>query len=72
MRAIDWVEPPSGTGGHLRILDQSLLPGLETYLEVHAVEDLLDAIARLAVRGAPALGVAGALGVALAVQNLTA
>lgn len=70
MRAIDWTDGTTERPGHIRLLDQSLLPQSETVLEIDTVDDLIDAIKRLAVRGAPALGVAGALGVALAVQNL--
>lgn len=72
MRPIDWVDGEGDAPGHLALLDQSLLPAQERVLRIHTVDDLVDAIARLAVRGAPALGVAGAFGVALAVQNLPA
>jgi methylthioribose-1-phosphate isomerase len=68
MRAIDWVSGPDG--GHIRLIDQTRLPGTLVELEIRAVEELVDAIHRLAVRGAPALGVAGAMGVALAVGTL--
>ena len=70
MRAIDWISGTADRPGHIRLLDQSLLPQSESVVDIDTVDDLIDAIARLAVRGAPALGVAGALGVALAVQNL--
>lgn len=46
----------------IRLLDQTLLPGDERYLDVGTVDALVDAIQRLAVRGAPALGAVGALG----------
>jgi S-methyl-5-thioribose-1-phosphate isomerase len=60
MRSIDW------DGGVIRIIDQTALP-TELRLEaITSVEALVGAIRRLAVRGAPALGAAGALGVALA------
>ena len=48
------------------IIDQTLLPGELRRLNIAEVADLVDAIRRLAVRGALAIGVAGALGVALA------
>ncbi|MBP2323879.1 methylthioribose-1-phosphate isomerase [Kibdelosporangium banguiense] len=51
------------------LIDQTLLPGTLTTIEIDTVDELIDAIKRLAVRGAPALGVAGALGVALAATN---
>jgi methylthioribose-1-phosphate isomerase len=63
MRTIDWVD------GRIVLIDQTLLPGELKTLEITDVDDLIDAIKRLAVRGAPALGVAGALGVALAARN---
>lgn len=72
MRPIDWVDAAPGTPGHIALLDQSLLPGQTLVLQIHTIDELVDAISRLAVRGAPALGVAGAFGVALAVQNLPA
>lgn len=52
--------------GAVRILDQTRLPRAEVYLELREVDALIDAIRTLAVRGAPAIGVAGGLGVALA------
>lgn len=60
MRTIDWVD------GAVEIIDQTALPAHERVLRLTTVAQMLDAIARLAVRGAPAIGVAGALGVALA------
>ncbi|MFI7639855.1 S-methyl-5-thioribose-1-phosphate isomerase [Nonomuraea sp. NPDC049400] len=60
MRTIDWVD------GAIELVDQTLLPDKCVMLRIHTVDDLVDAIQRLAVRGAPALGVAGALGVVLA------
>ena len=52
--------------GHVRMIDQRLLPGRLEFLEARTVHELCDAISTLAVRGAPALGVAGAMGMALA------
>ncbi|MEU6998918.1 S-methyl-5-thioribose-1-phosphate isomerase [Nonomuraea sp. NPDC046570] len=60
MRTIDWVD------GAIELVDQTLLPDRCVMLRVTTVDELIDAIRRLAVRGAPALGVAGAFGVALA------
>ena len=53
-------------GDHVRLIDQRQLPGKLVFLEARTVDELCDAIRTLAVRGAPALGVAGAMGVALA------
>jgi methylthioribose-1-phosphate isomerase len=50
----------------VRILDQRRLPQQERYVEIRTVARLIWAIRSLAVRGAPALGIAGAYGVALA------
>ncbi len=60
MRTIDWAD------GGIRLIDQTALPAKLDVLTVDSVEQLVAAIRRLAVRGAPALGAAGALGVALA------
>ncbi|RSN68911.1 S-methyl-5-thioribose-1-phosphate isomerase [Actinomadura sp. WAC 06369] len=57
------------TGDALRLLDQTVLPARVEHLEVRDVDALVDAIRRLVVRGAPALGVAGAFGVAIAVRQ---
>ena len=54
----------------LRIIDQTLLPNEEKYLELSAPEDIWEAIYMLRVRGAPAIGVAGAYGLYLAVEPL--
>jgi len=50
----------------VRLIDQRLLPGRLEFLDAHTVDELCHAIRTLAVRGAPALGVAGAMGMALA------
>jgi methylthioribose-1-phosphate isomerase len=55
--------------GAVELLDQTLLPAVETTLRCATVDALVDAIQRLAVRGAPALGIAGAYGVALAAAS---
>ncbi|MDQ4069506.1 MAG: S-methyl-5-thioribose-1-phosphate isomerase [Actinomycetota bacterium] len=53
-------------GGCVRMIDQRLLPARLEFVEASTVDELCDAIRTLAIRGAPALGVAGAMGVALA------
>jgi len=55
--------------GHIEALDQTALPHRVRVLRISTVEALVQAITRLAVRGAPVLGVAGAFGVALAVRQ---
>jgi len=63
-RALRWIEPPAGPA--IELLDQTRLPAEEVFLTCTDVPQLIDAIRRLVVRGAPLLGVAGAYGVALA------
>jgi methylthioribose-1-phosphate isomerase len=53
--------------GSLRLLDQTLLPDQEVWLDCRTPEQVADAIRRLAVRGAPAIGVAAAYGLALGI-----
>jgi methylthioribose-1-phosphate isomerase len=60
------MRPIEFTGTSLRLLDQTLLPGEERWLECTTPEEVADAIRRLAVRGAPAIGIAAAGGLALA------
>lgn len=50
---------------HLDLLDQRLLPGEIVYLELYTADSVWDAIKHLAVRGAPAIGIAAAYGVVL-------
>ena len=56
------------TGGHLDLLDQRVLPHLVVYLQLTTWHDVSDAIRSMAVRGAPAIGVAAAWGVVLAAK----
>jgi methylthioribose-1-phosphate isomerase len=58
--------PVSWQGDRLVLLDQRRLPGEEVYLECRSWPEVADAIRTLTVRGAPAIGVAAAFGVALA------
>jgi methylthioribose-1-phosphate isomerase len=54
-------------GGRLRLLDQTLLPAEETWIGLEGAGDTAAAIARLAVRGAPNIGIAAAYGLAMAI-----
>jgi len=56
--------------GYVRLIDQRALPGELRFVECETVDELCAAITSLAVRGAPALGAAGAFGVALAARTL--
>jgi methylthioribose-1-phosphate isomerase len=62
-RTIDWVD------GAVELIDQTRLPDELVVLRVDDVPTLVAAIQRLAVRGAPAIGVAGAFGVVLALRE---
>ncbi len=62
-RTVDWVE------GAVEVIDQTVLPGSVEVLRLTAVADMVAAVDRLAVRGAPALGVVGGFGVALAYRE---
>ena len=64
-----WV---GGRPGHCRMVEQTLLPLQTVMLDVSDVDAMVDAIRRLAVRGAPAIGVAAAFGVLLGVQGVPA
>ena len=60
------IEPLAWQGGHLRLLDQTKLPNDEVWLELTDHTQVAEAISSMRVRGAPAIGVAGAFGLALA------
>ncbi|MFF3209551.1 S-methyl-5-thioribose-1-phosphate isomerase [Streptomyces sp. NPDC002886] len=60
LRAVEWA------GDALALIDQTALPHRKEVLRVADVDALVDAIRRLVVRGAPAIGAAGAYGVAIA------
>jgi methylthioribose-1-phosphate isomerase len=63
----DDTGPSRGSaGGAVVLIDQRRLPGELAFLTCRSVDELCDAIRTLAVRGAPALGAAGAMGIALA------
>ena len=55
--------------GALRMLDQRLLPLEEQWLELRTWQEVAEAIRDMAVRGAPAIGVAAAYGLALAARQ---
>ncbi len=59
-----------GRPGHVRLIDQTRLPVDYVVLDVRTAEEMFDCIRRLAVRGAPAIGVAAAFGLLLGVQRL--
>lgn len=63
IKAVDWVDDA------LVLLDQTLIPVEESYHSYRDVAGIIDAIKRLVVRGAPAIGVAGAFGVVVAMDE---
>ena len=65
---MEWVG--QARRGHLRLLDQTRLPSETTYIDCHDARAVYEAIGRLSVRGAPAIGVAGAYGMVVASQSV--
>jgi methylthioribose-1-phosphate isomerase len=59
------VKPIEWLGDRVKILDQTRLPQEEVYLELDSYQDIASAITELKIRGAPAIGVAGAYAIAL-------
>lgn len=66
------IEPIRWRGDYLELLDQRLLPAQEMYVALRDVESIAAAIRDMIVRGAPAIGITAAYGVALAAKNLHA
>jgi len=66
------IEAIAWRDDHVRILDQTKLPGEEVYLECRTLDDIAGAIKRLSIRGAPAIGIAAAMGVAFLTGKITA
>ena len=62
IRAVEWVE------GHIRLIDQRLLPGEHTHIVLQTLAEAVDAIRDMAVRGAPAIGITAAYAVVLAAR----
>ncbi|HTU93964.1 MAG TPA: S-methyl-5-thioribose-1-phosphate isomerase [Gemmataceae bacterium] len=67
-RTLEWI---GGTDGFVRLIDQTQLPATLAYRDCRTVEDVWEAIRVLRVRGAPAIGVAVAMGVVVGVQSCT-
>lgn len=63
INTLQWTE--SG----VRFLDQTKLPAEETYVTCKTAEQVADVIRNMVVRGAPAIGVAAAMGIALGIKN---
>ncbi len=65
--AAEWIGDASGV---FRVLDQTKLPAAEILLDLTTAAGVVDALRRLAIRGAPLIGVAGAYGVHLGIRDL--
>jgi methylthioribose-1-phosphate isomerase len=63
IQTLEWTD--SG----VRFIDQTKLPTEETYVNCRTCDQVADVIRNMVVRGAPAIGVAAAMGIALAVKN---
>src|SRR5712691_4694144 len=59
IKTVEW------TNEGVRMLDQRLLPNEEKYLTLRSYEEVADAIKKMVVRGAPAIGISAAMGLAL-------
>ena len=66
MRTVTWSDDS------VRMIDQTALPGRLAYVSYTRPEQVADAIRTMVIRGAPAIGVAAAMGVALAASHSTA
>ena len=63
MRTVTWK------GSSVKLIDQTLLPGKLVYRTYSRYQDVADAIRTMVIRGAPAIGVAAAMGIALAARS---
>ena len=66
MRPIEWLD------GKVKIIDQTQLPGKVTFVELSSHLEVAAAIKQMRIRGAPAIGVAAAYGIALGALNIDA
>lgn len=62
----------SQDGSAVIILDQTCLPGSEVYVSLSSAEEIWEAIYRLKVRGAPAIGIAAAYGIYVCSRQIAA
>lgn len=63
IQSIEW------TGRNLKIIDQTEIPNQLSYIELNAVEEVFEAIQKLRVRGAPAIGITAAYGLYLGMHE---
>lgn len=62
-RSVEWKET------YIRLLDQQKLPAVTEYIHLHTLSEVWEAIKALKVRGAPAIGITAAFGLALAAKQ---
>lgn len=67
--AENFIKSVTYENGVLKIIDQTKLPTVTEFLEIHDIKDTWDAIKQLKVRGAPAIGIAAAYGLLLGIKN---
>ena len=67
---MQFISPIKYENKELYLLDQTLLPAEELFIKIDTKEDLWDAIYKLRVRGAPAIGVAAAYGVYVCTRDI--
>ncbi len=65
MKTIEWIN------GKVRLIDQTKLPFVESFLETNDYRELVSAIKEMRIRGAPAIGVAGAYAIATGTQEIS-
>ena len=65
VKTLEW------TDAGVRFMDQTKLPTEETYVTCRTYQEVAEAIRSMVVRGAPAIGVAAAMGIALGARELT-
>ena len=63
------VEPIRWKNGKVELIDQRLLPGKTRYITCNTEKDMFKAIREMKIRGAPAIGIAGAYGVYLGIKK---
>src|ERR1700726_2158355 len=69
VETIEWKDAGPFTRGEVVMIDQRRLPREEIFVTCRTYEDVAEAIRSMVIRGAPAIGVAAAMGVALGVQQ---
>ncbi|MED1204291.1 S-methyl-5-thioribose-1-phosphate isomerase [Heyndrickxia acidicola] len=61
--SIEWMD------NHIKLLNQQALPHITEYIDLYTLQDVYEAITALKVRGAPAIGITAAFGLAMSAQN---